>query len=592
MTTPTFSSFHRDDSSTDYEMIDDERNQQHQHHHNNTMTQPPRKKARQLTGLERVFHEPGDHQNFGLADLFERSAELGVNQNVSAVRQGGANRQAASRVFGRNEHDFFTLRMEHWEPTKTILNERITIFREEEGFHRMIARIEFEYQPAVDYIDYDGDDHNSNSNDDAVAADCTSRNATKGDSSSSATERDQESGTKGDSMDDTSRQKRMSKAKIVKVEVKDDYQRYDLGGLLIAEMMASLKNRYQQPDIDKESLHDDESDDESNNESVSMHEEEEETDMDMPVLAASVLCELCAEEDTRRYNKLVQFYSELGFSIKPNVRNFEIRYGDVECYREVPMQTVLHAPTGSDGRRAKRAQDFTRGSLMKMNRRFLPVKLLGADGSRIGVDFESDTAGSASRRQVRWVMAESGIDSTFQFRTTMGQYLVQEGGKCQAKDVAWNDPSTRFCLYRVPDSSKYHDQTADAGSQDSEGEQPSRRKELWILRAIDGSFLSYDSQTNRMSCSKVPLFWQSNGRDLTLTCTSDTPLRRLHYRKSWQKQSVNSVRRMREHYLRFDLDERSIRDVLGMAQLIPAFPFRVSPSQSISLRTLSVRLDT
>jgi GNAT superfamily N-acetyltransferase len=55
--------------------------------------------------------------------------------------------------------------------------------------------------------------------------------------------------------------------------------------------------------------------------------------------ATRVLLE--AEEDTRRHDKLVQFYREKGFEQIGNDSNIQYLYNGDECFRKVPMETIL-----------------------------------------------------------------------------------------------------------------------------------------------------------------------------------------------------------------------------------------------------------
>jgi inositol oxygenase len=75
-----------------------------------------------------------------------------------------------------------------------------------------------------------------------------------------------------------------------------------------------------------------------------------------------------------------------------------------------------------------------------------------------------------------------------------------------------------------------------------------------------------------------------------LTCTSDTPPRRQHYRNHWMKQTVSYVEEMKKRYLGFGLKEISLRVALNLSICIPAYSFAVNNKMnSVSLRTRCFR---
>ena len=85
---------------------------------------------------------------------------------------------------------------------------------------------------------------------------------------------------------------RIAQAKVHVLNVKEPYRGYDLGGLLFTEAVASLKHRYRNE-----------------------YEGVNENDHD-----AFIHCQLDAEEDSRRYSKLVRFYESLGCDIKSQAK--------------------------------------------------------------------------------------------------------------------------------------------------------------------------------------------------------------------------------------------------------------------------------
>ena len=96
---------------------------------------------------------------------------------------------------------------------------------------------------------------------------------------------------------------RMAQAKIHVLSVREEYRGYDLGGLLFSEAMASLRQKH----------------------------------------PSSIRCQLDAEEDTRRHNKLVLFYQHLGCHVKPKAKIIYINNNDGEMYRKIPMQLALRS---------------------------------------------------------------------------------------------------------------------------------------------------------------------------------------------------------------------------------------------------------
>jgi len=258
------------------------------------------------------------------------------------------------------------------------------------------------------------------------------------------------------------------------------------------------------------------------------------------------------------------------------------------------MQIALRAPS-EDGRSVKRGAPLLDGSLIGQGR-FLPVRLLDGAGSSIRVDSVGESLGS---RRVDWLLIEDG-NGNIQFRTTLGHYLsVDPDGSCfvaisperheDPKRVSQFREWSNFHLYRVPDFAARSLSPEDS----DEGEvvvASSRRKELWILESVHGTFLRTDPSSSKLKCSKAPGFWQAKDNDLGLTCTSDTPPRRVHYRKTWEKQTVEYVQKMHRRYLGFTLGKLSLREALECVKAVQGFPFRVGRASDpgISLRTRCV----
>ena len=106
-----------------------------------------------------------------------------------------------------------------------------------------------------------------------------------------------------------------------------------------------------------------------------------------------------------------------------------------------------------------------------------------------------------------------------------------------------------------------------------------------------GTFLAVipENDEHVMYCSKTPAFWQADDDMFTLICTSDTPPRRQHYRKTWVKQTVGYVQEMHQRYLGFQFAKMSIKDALNLIKCTPLHSFGVAKSRTgRSLRTLCV----
>lgn len=507
---------------------------------------PATKKARSLTSWEASLMTGGDGgngNNLGLAELFggTRRAANQISNSIPQQQPGGAQHRFLGSPM---RDDFFTLRMEHREGGAMARHrgeERILLFRSDKA--GAIAKIIFSSSPAA-----------------------MTQSSIK--SSTSSTKRDE--GVSGDA--EESELVQMSQAKIHVLDVKERYRGHDLGGLLFAEAVAALRHRYvgaaecdgHQPSAAHSSA-----------------------------LASSVRCqlELDAEEDTRRHNKLVGFYEQLGCRVKPKAKVQYLNNNDGETYRKIPMEIALRARQG----RRRTDNSFSDESLVG-RRGFLPVKLMEAEKTPVGIPSGRRTSFDTARR-VDWLLVDDG-EGRIQFRTTQGHRLRSDpDGRCTAAVVSDEEEEpehsllksssdwSNFYLYRVSDDD-------DQESNGSDSDDEARRKELWMLRSSHGTFLRTDPASHTLLCSKGPAFWQANNDDLCLTCTSDTPPRRKHYRKSWVKQTVQYVTAMRERYLEFSLKKIRLRDALDIVKTNPCHPFRVDRNRNCagaSLRTLSVR---
>jgi ribosomal protein S18 acetylase RimI-like enzyme len=349
---------------------------------------------------------------------------------------------------------------------------------------------------------------------------------------------------------------RMAQAKFHVVSVKESYRGYDLGGLLFSEALSSLRHRYvgeAMEDCDNKSH---------------WHSDH------------SIRCHLDAEEDIRRHNKLVGFYEQLGCQIKPKAKISYINNNDGETYRKVPMQIALrHQDVNQSCRKITKIHEH--GSLIN----FLPVVFLEAPGKRVGLSTQTSI-------RLDWLAVEVG-EGRLQFRTTTGLLLVADpDGQCKIKSEEDNDDSqgySKFQLLRVSDAR----QKILEGEEDCDDEctsQEARQKELWMVQSTHGSFLALDPVSHYLACTKQPAFWQTDDHDFSLTCTSDTPPRRHHYRTMWAKQTVEYATRMRQRYLKFSLPPMGLKRALDLLRDAPAKPFSINNRFGPSLRTLLVRV--
>jgi ribosomal protein S18 acetylase RimI-like enzyme len=313
-----------------------------------------------------------------------------------------------------------------------------------------------------------------------------------------------------------------NKAKVHVLDVKSDYRGKDLGGLLFTEAMNSLMERYEDE---------------------------------------NVACQLDAEEDVQRHDRLLQFYQHLGCEVKPKAKIQYINNNDGETYRKIPMRIDVNS------RQRKGHQTSMLGA------QFLPIQLLEAAGHRA----ELDLLGQESTRRLDWLLIDDG-SGRIHFRTTVGHYLrANEFGHCAA--VEEQDDLCFYLLYRVSDEG------SDISDEELGDSDEVRRKELWMLQSTHGNFLTIDGQS--LACSKAPSFWQADDQALTLTCTSDTPPRRQHYRQYWVKQTVAYVQEMRQRYLSFELAKMTLQQALHSVDTVPCHPYSVQ-TKGPSTRTLCV----
>ena len=496
------------------------------------------KKARYMSSWECSFAE-GDTSTaprFGLVDLFGKRSRSHVGKKLSSLSLEVNNQKE------KEEPSFFTFSMEHREGGTVAQHqgeERILVFRSDQ--RGAIAKIIY----SSNVTSMQSFHHHTK-----VPLEVTNKDTKIG----------QEDVTTPT----------IVQAKVHALSVKEAYRGFDLGSLLFMEAMVSLKERY---NLESSCIN-------PTNDLVQLN----------GVITQSVVCELDAEEDIRRYNKLVSFYERLGCQIKPNVKICYINNNDGETYRKVPMQITLRPRTYIHHRKDG-MKETNNCSLVDRQEGFLPVLLRESCGKRARL---SAGPASSSMSPVDWLVVETP-DGFLEFHTTKGLVLTADpDGNCKtaADDQACPADWSRFQLFRVSDSS----QQVLCGVDDEEVDDEStpyeaRQKELWMLRSIHGSFLSLNRDNHNLQCSKGLAFWQTDEHSFGLTCTYDTPPRRQHFRQMWSKQTVQYVRSMRKRYCSFELQKMKIKQALDLIRFFPSDPFSVDLSPlSPSLRTLCVSL--
>lgn len=341
------------------------------------------------------------------------------------------------------------------------------------------------------------------------------------------------------------------------LDVKEPYRGHDLGGLLFSEAIEAMRaKRLQQVPTNS-------SGEICNNS-----------------LRTQVRCQLDAEEDVRRHNKLITFYERLGCHVKPNVKMRYLNNNDGETYRKIPMECNVTAQNEDDDSSLSSDEN---NSLCNESVSFLPVQLRTVNGERIsvrdnasnsvaGAQNTNDTANSDEERRLRrteWVAVQTPRGLTF--RTTLGMHLCAEPSGEVVVDRRKADTWECFCIEPGSDTDNSDMDTV------LEEDDDFIRKKLWKLKSHHGTYLYADPDKSMFALSKEPKFWQAN--DGNLTATPDTPLRRLHYRKAWSFQSYSYVQAMREKFLHFDnLPCMNIRQALDLLQNVPSHAIRKGPS--------------
>jgi len=495
---------------------------------------PMYKKTRYLNPWDSDFSpKPECPQHLGLFELFggrlQKIPDQGANNVTRRIERGGGN----PATFWKNE-EYFTLRMEHrlgGPVARYPGEERLLLFRSDRA--GAIGKIIFSSNPAK-------------------------KKSTKQEFSQSQAECPHLIG--GQTYNETDLLQ-MVQAKIHVLDVKEQYRGFDLGGLLFSKAVEILKQR-------------------SENRS---HGSNSQNTFPPLSLVSSIRCQLDAEEDIRRHNKLVDFYERLGCSTKPKAKIQYLNNNDGETYRKIPMQVVIR----SDQNKKKDA------SLVGLEGSFLPVRLVQAGvGMPIKIPGNAEQDNCDCRCRDNWLVVDDG-KGRIGFQTTNGHRLQTEpGGQCSVVmisgdvDKSASDSTEEWSSFQIFRVSDYNN---DSSSSEESDEEQSVGNQFLIIRTFHGTFLTVDPVSQTFSCSKNPSLWKSNDGELCLVCTRDTPPRRQHYQTSWSRQTVEFVTAMRTRYLKFDIMEMGLHEALNLAKTIPCNPFNLNSDDmrtSPSLRSL------
>ena len=335
-------------------------------------------------------------------------------------------------------------------------------------------------------------------------------------------------------------------ARIHVLEIKEGHRGHGLGELLFLEAMQALRRRYS---------------------------------------GRTIRCQLDAEEDITRHNRLVNFYERLGCSVKPNakVQYLNNMHIDGDTYRKVPMVIVLRPTTTSVP------------VSLSFNCSFLPInRLLCEDGFDIALS-------DRRNRKLQWILiVVDGIGSGhFQFRTTCGRHLcaTSSGEVCVGEH---GQDQIFFTFQKASGNSNNPDFRAvsDSEESDSDGEDCKRwslntlassHEQLWTIQALGTRlFLTTDPCTKSLFLSSNPTaYWLASKKDWILTCLAKQSPRRIQRRNTWRYQTVANVNTWRHEFLNFELCGMSIQGALDLASSIPLYPVSGdnSSSKSISVRT-------
>ena len=266
--------------------------------------------------------------------------------------------------------------------------------------------------------------------------------------------------------------------------------------------------------------------------------------------------------------------------MKPTCKVQYVNNNDSETYRKIPMLIDLHSSPNKD-----RSQRTKMSQLTSHKSPFLPVQLMGTIGK---LSIMSHT----TRQHVKldWLLSE--CQEGIQFMSTQGHILVAKpNGEVTAFSATDKDSNSSY-LDIEPGELKKWIYFTPCHTAEQDRQLKLNYKDLWVIRTYHGTFLTANSVDHTLSCTRLPSFWQPNGDNLSLVCTSDTPSRRHHYRKCWKFQSFDYVVAMRAKFLNFSsLGKATAFQALNWIHCFPANPFHSWSNEGDdfgpSLRTLS-----
>ncbi len=297
-----------------------------------------------------------------------------------------------------------------------------------------------------------------------------------------------------------------------------------------------------------------------------------------------VLLLLDAEEDTKRHNKLRQFYESMGCTVSPDARIRYLHNNDVETYRKIPMQMYVHPLVVKHSQEMEERRPGFKSYKSLTGSYFVPIKFSTVSSY---ADNNSNTANETlptirpvhvthqlqqkhtlikQPNDIDWIILDEN-ENGISFQTTQGLYMyatsdgriVADGGPPPARhNLQW----IYFTLQRTYDRNitigATHNSTVPAGGTND------NYRQLWTLQSCHGSYLCVGKDDNNhpnrryiLTTTNFPVFWMvhttnsstSDKQTLLLLCLRDTPIRRRYYEQWWTHQTVAYNKSMRELYM-------------------------------------------
>lgn len=276
---------------------------------------------------------------------------------------------------------------------------------------------------------------------------------------------------------------------------------------------------------------------------------------------------------------------QLGCRVKPSGRVQYVNNNDSETYRKIPMQIDIHPdrPNSPSKQERCRLRRKKYSQLMSTKGSFLPVQLVGTMGKLL-----VHSRGTCKDLKLDWLLYE--CPDGVQFISTHGHILIANpSGAVTVLSLDYQDDESSELDVDIDELKKWtYFVPCHASEQDRA--QCLNSMDLWVMRTHHGTFLTANSFDHTLSCTRLPSFWQPNGDNLSLVCTSDTPPRRHHYRKCWKFQTYEYVTTMQSRFLNFSLGKATLCEALNWIHQFPANPFHswcYDEDFGPSLRTLS-----